>query len=95
MNKEKIYTLIQHYFADKPVSKVSVFGSFARGDDEKSSDIDILIEMEKPVGLFALGRYVADLEDLTQKKVDLATQNGLRKNFYSRIEKDIVVLYAK
>ncbi len=95
MGKAEIYSLIKKYFADKPVSKVSVFGSFARGDDEKGSDIDILLEMEKPVGLFALGRYVADLEDLTHKKIDLATRNGLRKKFYSRIEKDIVVLYAK
>ena len=95
MGKVEIYKLIKNYFADKPVAKVSVFGSFARGDDDKGSDIDILIEMERPVGLFALGRYIVDLEGLTNKKIDLATTGSLRPEFFKEINKDMKLIYEK
>ena len=95
MTKEKIYILIKNYFADKPVNKVSVFGSFARGDNKEDSDIDILVEMEKPVGLFTLGKYIVDLEDLTHKKIDLATTGSLRPEFFREINNDMKLIYAK
>ena len=86
MNKEKIYTLIQHYFADKPVNKVLLFGSFARNENERTSDIDLLIQPQKPLGLFTLGRYVADLEDITHRKIDLTTEASLSAAFYNAID---------
>ena len=38
-------SLIRNYFKDKPVHKAYLFGSYARGDDDPESDIDILVEL--------------------------------------------------
>ena len=95
MNKEKVYSQIQDYFSDKPVKRVSLFGSFARDENNDASDIDLLITPQQPLGLFALGRYIADLEDLIKIKIDLTTEGSLSKEFYNGIQKDIKVLYAK
>ena len=96
MNSENdhVYELIKKYFAGKPVKKVFVFGSFSRNEEHQISDIDLIILPSHPVGLIALGKYIADLEDITSRKIDLATQNSLTPEFLSLIQKDLREVYA-
>ncbi len=58
------------------VRRIGIFGSFARGEQKASSDIDILVEFEKPTfrNFMDLSFY---LEDLFGRKVDLVTVKGL------------------
>ena len=58
------------------VRRIGVFGSCARGDDTPSSDVDILVELEGPVGweIVGLHRY---LEDSLGVEVDLVTQGAV------------------
>ena len=93
-DKQIVYEQIQKYFTDKPVKKVYVFGSFARNHQDKSSDIDLIIHPSHPVGLFALGKYIADLEKITKRKIDLATQNSISPDFLALIQKDLKEVYA-
>lgn len=93
-DKKIVIGQIQKYFSDKPVSKVFVFGSFARNEDKTSSDIDLIIHPYYPLGLFALGKYVADLEEITKRKVDLATQNSITPEFLALIQNDLKEVYA-
>ena len=80
---------------DKPVKRVAVFGSFARNDGNENADIDLLINTDMPLGLFTLGRYISDLEDITRRKIDLATEGSLTPDFYNKISNDIIIVYAK
>jgi uncharacterized protein len=59
------------------VNSLSVFGSIARGDATVSSDLDVLVEFSKPVGLFEFIRLKKFLEDLIGCDVDLVTQDAL------------------
>jgi predicted nucleotidyltransferase len=93
-DKNILYKQVQKYFADKPVKKVFVFGSFARNEEKDSSDIDLIINMSHPVGLITLGKYVADLEQITHRKVDIATQNSITPEFLSLIQHDLKEIYA-
>ena len=93
-DKNIIYRQLQNYFADKPVTKVFVFGSFARNEDKDTSDIDLIISLSHPVGLFALGNFVADLEDITKRKIDIATHNSLTPDFLALIQNDLKEVYA-
>ncbi len=93
-DKNIVYNQIQKYFADKPVKKVFVFGSFSRNEDKDSSDIDLIISPSHPVGLFALGKYVSDLEEITKRKIDIATQNSIPPDFFAFILKDLKEVYA-
>jgi predicted nucleotidyltransferase len=60
------------------VKKIGIFGSFARGEQKEISDVDILVEFERPIGLrfFELADYI---EEILEIKVDLLTPNALKQ----------------
>lgn len=77
-HKEKIRSL--------GVTKLTLFGSYARGEAKKTSDIDFLVEFKKGRGLF--DDYVGLLhllEDLFKKKIDLGEPHLLRSAFKDSI----------
>ena len=60
------------------VVKAGIFGSYARGEAKKNSDIDILIKVKrKKFSLIDLIRLEMDLKKKLRKKVDLLTYNGV------------------
>lgn len=59
------------------VKSLAVFGSVARGEATENSDLDVLVEFSRPVGLFEVIRLKKFLEDLTENQVDLVTQDAL------------------
>ena len=61
------------------VKKASVFGSVSRGEDRPESDIDILIRLGRPMGLFAFMGLIREMEESLGHKVDLVTENSLNK----------------
>ena len=61
------------------VKRASLFGSYSRGEENSSSDIDLLIEPPANMGLFAFVRLKSELEDVLKKEVDLVTFNGLSR----------------
>lgn len=93
MKKEKIFEIITTYFSNKPVKKVILFGSFSRDEEKATSDIDMIINLEHPVGLFTLGKYISDLEKLTKRKIDISTQNSITPEFLHSIRNDLKVVY--
>jgi hypothetical protein len=58
------------------VKKAGIFGSYARGEEKKDSDIDILIEYPKGIG-FGFAGIEIQLTKALKKKVDLVSYNGL------------------
>lgn len=75
---EKIIKAQKMFLAEKFfVSKIGLFGSYARNQHSEESDIDILVEFSKPVG-FEFIELKDYLESLFGKPVDLVTINALR-----------------
>jgi uncharacterized protein len=71
--------------------KVGIFGSFARGDNKKGSDIDILVEFKKIPSLLALIKLENDLSEILGIKVDLVTTGALKnKRIKKSIKKDLI-----
>ena len=71
------------------VSKIGLFGSSARGEQDQSSDIDILVEFEEPSfdHLMELSFF---LEELLGKSVDLVTTGGISPYIEPAIRKEVV-----
>lgn len=73
------------------VSSIAIFGSYARGEEGELSDLDILVEFERPIGweIVDLKDY---LESLLGVKVDLITKNAAmsRKKFWEHIKGELV-----
>jgi predicted nucleotidyltransferase len=72
------------------VHSLSVFGSVARGQARKNSDVDILVDFEKPVGLFEYARLKMYLEDVLGREVDLVTPEALRKELREDILREAI-----
>lgn len=82
MEREKIFQLLKarkRRLKKFGVRSISVFGSVARNKIRKQSDIDLLVEFEKPIGLFEFARLKMYLEEALGRKVDLVTPEALRK----------------
>ena len=77
------------------VEKVYLFGSYARGDYNAESDIDLRIEKGQLKGMFALCGFYTEAEEALKKKVDVLTTAGLAEDFLQRIKKDEVLIYAR
>lgn len=58
--------------------KAGIFGSYARGDYKKKSDVDILVKLDKKLDLFDVIRVKIDLENALKKKVDLVEYDVIR-----------------
>ena len=87
---DHIRQVLADYFADKPVRRVQVFGSYARGEATAESDLDLLLEMAEPVGWAYFG-YADDLQTRLGIKVDLGS--SVSDYMMRYIAKDIKTLY--
>ncbi len=72
------------------VKKIGVFGSFARGEENEDSDVDLLVEFLEPVSLFAFVELKETLEKILHRKVDLVTEKAVKPRIRERILKEVV-----
>jgi predicted nucleotidyltransferase len=87
---------LQQFFADKPVKKAYLFGSYARNEANAESDIDLLVELDhsKPIGLSFI-QMILDLEAMLHTKVHLVTEDGLSKHVKPYVDKDKQLIYER
>ena len=87
---------IKEYFRDKPVKKVFLFGSFAKGTATSQSDLDILVELDHnhSMGLEFI-QMKLDLEVLLKKEVDLVTTKGISHRVLPLVERTKQLIYAR
>ena len=66
------------------VKRIGLFGSFADNSADSNSDIDLLVELDKPIGwkFFSLEIY---LEKVFGRKIDLVTKNALKEQIKNDI----------
>lgn len=82
--KEKILPVLK----ENKVTKAGIFGSYARGEQTKKSDIDILVEVDNEVSLLGIIRLKNLLEKVLKKKIDLVEYELIRKELRNRILKE-------
>jgi hypothetical protein len=76
------------------VKKAAIFGSLARGEQNRTSDIDLIIRAPEKIGFFGLAGIQLDLEKAVHRKVDLVTYDGLHPLFKKDILKNNVKVYG-
>ncbi len=86
---EKIKPLIIKILRKNKIKKAGVFGSYARGDAKKGSDIDIIIEPAKNMGFKFVGLEI-ELSNKLKRKVDLVSYNGLSPYLKDKILSQVV-----
>jgi predicted nucleotidyltransferase len=67
------------------VVRLALFGSVARDEAGQDSDVDLLVEFDRPVGLFRFMELQSYLEDLLRSGVDLGTPQSLKPRIRDRV----------
>lgn len=81
MRKQEALTLLANHqktLKDFGVKSLMLFGSVARDEAQIDSDIDLLVEFDRPVGLFTFVRLKRYLEEILESSVDLGTPDSLK-----------------
>ena len=87
-NRAKILQIAARHGA----RKVRIFGSVARGEARRGSDIDFLVEMDEGRSLLDHAALILDLERLLKRPVDVASERGLRPPVRREVLKDAINL---
>lgn len=96
MNREDIINFISGHKAEFEqkfgAKKIGLFGSYARGEVREGSDIDIVVELEKP-DLFCLIGIKQTLEEALDHRVDIVRmRDTMNKTLRRRIERDVIYI---
>ena len=95
--KQAIINKLQEFFPAYPVEKAWIFGSYARGEETRKSDLDILVRFDKnaTITLIDYAKIMNNLSDLLHKKVDLVQEGTLYKFAQESVENDKILVYER
>jgi uncharacterized protein len=88
MQRDEIINLIDSHrekLRQLGVRSLALFGSVARDAATQSSDVDVLVEFDRPTGIFGLIRVEQYLESLLGRKVDVGTSRSLKSRIRERV----------
>lgn len=95
LNREKTLKLIVQRLKKHGAKKVLLFGSYARGEEKKTSDIDLIVDLPKKLSLLDIVHIERELSEGCKKKIDLLTPKAIHPLLKSRIKKESIILYRK
>jgi predicted nucleotidyltransferase len=75
---------------------VAIFGSYARGENNKDSDLDVLVHLNYsyPISLLDIAHVTQNLYDVLGMPVDIVTENSLSPYLKPSIEKDLIYIFG-
>ena len=96
MSTETMNKIIAEYFKTQPVLRAWLFGSYARGEENPDSDVDLLVELDESqrIGLRFFGMYM-DLKELLGKEVDLVANGCLMPFAEESANRDKLLIYER
>lgn len=94
LNIKDIQKTVSYYGSQYGARRIYLFGSYARGEADEKSDIDLRIDRGSIRG-WALGGLLLDLEESLNKKVDLLTTGSLSADFLKAIKNEEILLYER
>ena len=87
--KKEITKILRVYH----IQQAALFGSVARGEQTKKSDIDLLIKTNGKMTLFQLFQMQEDIEKVISRKVDIVEYEAIKPSLKDRILNDAIQIY--
>ena len=78
-----------HLFTDYPIKSLAIFGSYSRNEQNKKSDLDIIVEFNGKIGIRFID-LANELEDLIGFRIELVSKNGIKDKYYQSISADLI-----
>ena len=88
--RESIVAILSKYDAER----IAIFGSYARGEAENKSDIDILVRFSRPKSLIQIVQIEDEIKQSIHMNVDLVTEKAVSPYLEASIHRDEVVIYG-
>lgn len=88
--KRKVIEFLQGHGA----IRIAIFGSYARGEETRESDLDILVEFSGRKSLLDIIGIEQELSDIIGIKVDLLTERSIEPQIMSEIRKDMALVFG-
>lgn len=94
---EEVAAAVASVFSQYGVRRAYLFGSFARGEQDEESDVDLRVELDAPLGMQQAGQLLEDLEDACGRSVDVITKSvdALDSWFAREILAEEVLIYER
>ena len=93
---EEIKTILENHKQDisgkYKVAEIGIFGSYVKGEQKDTSDVDVLVEFKESIGLLKFIEMENYLTDLLGVKVDLVMKSSLKPRIGKRILEEVVYL---
>jgi uncharacterized protein len=86
--KDTLHAHKQRLSTKYGLSKLAIFGSYARNQQTDDSDLDILVEFDRPIGSEFID-LADELEQLLRVKIDLVSKKGIKEKYLKSIEKEL------
>ena len=85
---EKLNAQYPYLSSEFGIKRIGIFGSVAKQTEKRESDIDLVVEFDKPIGLKFIS-LIEYMEKLFGRKVDILTKDGIRNIRVKRVSMDI------
>lgn len=95
LNEQEL-DLIRAYFRTKPVRQAWLFGSFARGEADAASDVDLLVQIDQTASVgWDFFIWHEDLAELLHRKVDVVAPKTRLTRFQQEIASELALIYER
>ncbi|MBP9759446.1 nucleotidyltransferase domain-containing protein [Candidatus Dojkabacteria bacterium] len=95
MNIDEVKQKTKAIFEQYGILSAGVFGSIARGDYNDESDVDLMVTLGRPMGMFDYMRFIDSLEAVVKRKVDIVTDKSINQRVKPFILKDLTTIYER
>jgi len=94
MNRNRILKKIAQALKERGATKLAIFGSYARGEEKPTSDIDVIVEFSERKSLLELVRIERELYETVGIKVDLLTEKSISPYLVDNVKREMEVIYG-
>jgi predicted nucleotidyltransferase len=90
---KSILSLNKDYLSRKyNIKQLAIFGSYSRSEETKNSDLDIMVDFNKPIGIEFID-IANELKKILNIKVDLVSKKGIKPQCFSGIQNEMIIVY--
>jgi predicted nucleotidyltransferase len=79
----------EQLFKEYSIKSLAIFGSYSRGEENKSSDLDLIVEFSESIGIRFID-LAEELEKILSCKVDLVSKKGIKESYFITFSKDLI-----
>lgn len=87
---QKIHQTVKSTLGKYNLKSAAIFGSYARGEENENSDLDILISLKRDMNLLDIIGIEQELEDILGKKVQIITERSIKPRLREYIYRDLI-----